>query len=64
MESSYLNNLSPVCAAPADLCVPAGETSPALSYCSVEWLPLGASSSYIPLRQTLSAPSPPRLVSN
>lgn len=63
-ESSYLNNLSPVCAAPAALCVPAGETSPALSCCSVEQLPLGSSSSYIPLRRPLSALSPPRLFLN
>ena len=63
MESGDLDDPSPVCAAPAVLCVPAGETSPAPSCCSVKWLPLGPWSSYIPLRQTLSALFLPQIVS-
>lgn len=64
MESSSRNNLSPVCAAPAALCAPAGETSPALSSCCEESLPPAAPSSCIPLRRPLSAPSPPQLFLN
>lgn len=36
METDDLNKSSPVCAAPAALCVPAGDTSPVLSYCFAE----------------------------